>query len=57
MLTESYIETLLVDEELADQVWNAWPAGETDDDGARIAWMKIAGACSTYNQHGGIRET
>jgi hypothetical protein len=24
MLTEIYIEALLVDEELADQVWEAW---------------------------------
>ncbi len=24
MLTEVYIEALLVDEELADQVWEAW---------------------------------
>jgi len=28
MLTEIYIEALLVDEELADQVWKAWDAGE-----------------------------
>jgi len=24
MLTEIYIEALLVDEELADQIWEAW---------------------------------
>ncbi len=28
MLTEIYIEALLVDEELADQVWQVWDAGE-----------------------------
>ena len=28
MLTEIYIEALLVDEELADQVWEAWDKGE-----------------------------
>ena len=28
MLTETYIEALLVDEELADQVWQAWDGGE-----------------------------
>ncbi len=28
MLTEAYIEALLVDEELADQVWAVWDAGE-----------------------------
>jgi len=27
MLTEVYIEALLVDEELADQVWEVWDAG------------------------------
>ncbi len=27
MLTEIYIEALLVDEELADQVWEAWDVG------------------------------
>ncbi len=28
MLTEIYIEALLVDEEAADQVWVAWDKGE-----------------------------
>ena len=28
MLIEIYIEALLADEELADQVWEAWDAGE-----------------------------
>ncbi len=27
MLTKIYIEALLVDEELADQVWEAWDKG------------------------------
>ena len=40
MLTEIYIEALLVDEELADQVWEAWDADETDD---QVAWWLIAG--------------
>ena len=31
MLTEIYIEALLVDEELADQIWTAWDVGEIDD--------------------------
>ncbi len=31
MLAESYIEALLVDEELADQVWEAWEKGEIDN--------------------------
>ena len=43
MLTEIYIEALLVDEELADQVWEAWNKGEIDDAIASAAWMMIAG--------------
>ena len=31
MLMEIYIEAVLVDEELADQVWEAWDVGEIDD--------------------------
>ncbi len=42
MLTESYIEALLVDEDLADQVWEAWDADETDDQVAWLAWWLIA---------------
>ncbi len=41
MLTELYIEALLVDEELADKVWDAWDAGEIDDQVACISWMFI----------------
>ncbi len=41
MLTEIYIEALLVDEELADQVWEAWDADETDDETACIGWVLI----------------
>ena len=36
MLTEIYIESLVVDEELADQVWEAWDKGEIDD---LVAWL------------------
>ncbi len=46
MLTEIYIEALLVAEELADQVWEAWDAGEIDDQIAWIAWLLIAGLIS-----------
>jgi len=31
LLTEIYISALFVDEELADQVWEAWDGGEIDD--------------------------
>ena len=41
MLTEIYIEALLVDEELADQVWAAWDAGEIDDLIACLVWWII----------------
>ncbi len=42
MITEIYIEALLVNEELADQVWEAWDAGEIDDVGAFWAWPLLA---------------
>ena len=42
MLTETYIEALLVDADLADQVWEAWSKGEIDDAIACTAWMIIA---------------
>ncbi len=45
MLTEIYIEALLVDEERADRVWEAWDAGKADDETACIAWMLIASVC------------
>ena len=41
MLTEIYIEALLVDEELADQVWEAWDDGEIGDCAAAWAWYII----------------
>ncbi len=41
MLTEIYIEALLVDEELADQVWEAWDAGEISDTVAAWAWWVL----------------
>ncbi len=42
MLTRLYIEALLVDEELADQVWEAWHTGEIDDRVACILRIVIA---------------
>ncbi len=38
MLTEFYIKALLVDEKLADQVWQAWDEGEIDDLTAFMTW-------------------
>ena len=49
MLTEIYIGALLVDEELADQVWEAWDVGEIDDRIAWIAWLLIAGLISHHH--------
>jgi hypothetical protein len=42
MLSELYIEALLVDEELADQVWETWDKGEIDDQVAWLGWWLIA---------------
>ena len=42
MLTDIYIEALLTDEELADQVWELWDAGEIDDLEAWLAWAALA---------------
>ncbi len=42
MLTEIYIEALLVDEELADQVWEAWGAGEIDDFAVYFLWLLVS---------------
>ena len=41
MLTEIYIEALLVDASLADHVWEAWDEGLMNDAGTCIAWLKI----------------
>ena len=42
MLTEIYIEALLVDEEMADQVWEAWFVGDFSDRTAFLAWWLLA---------------
>ena len=44
MLTELYIEALLVDEDLADQVWELWNVGVITDQQAAWAWL-ILGVC------------
>jgi hypothetical protein len=41
MLTETYIEALLVDEDLADQVWGLWDAGVMGDELAAWAWWLL----------------
>ena len=52
MLTEIYISALLVDEELADQVWAAWDAGEVDDPIALLAWFAGAYSCQSKASEG-----
>ncbi len=42
MLAEIYIDALLIGEELADQVWEAWDAGEINHAVAYTAWILIA---------------
>ncbi len=45
MLTEIYVEAPLVDEDLADHVWElweAWDAGVIGNELAMIAWLLIA---------------
>ncbi len=39
MLTEIHIEAL---DDLADQVWEAWDAGEIDDQVAWLLWLLIS---------------
>ncbi len=52
MLTEIYIEALIVDEELADQVWQAWDAGLINDLTACLSWLVVVGAtASTANMN------
>ena len=42
MLTAIYIEALLVDEEQADQVWDAWDARRLTDLTTTLMWLLIA---------------
>ncbi len=51
MLTDAYIEALLVDEEPADRVWEAWDAGEIVETqvrppvpslGSTVAYVSVA---------------
>jgi len=45
MLTEIYVEALLVDKKLADQVWDRWDQGEIDEINAILAWLAVASVC------------
>jgi hypothetical protein len=48
MLAKIYIEALLVDEELADQVWEAWDKGEISDLWAAWMWWQIGRSGVNY---------
>ena len=50
MLCQIYIEALLVDEELADQVWEAWIAEKLTDDAECIVWLLVAGLISPHDR-------
>jgi hypothetical protein len=43
MLCSIYIKALLVNEDLADLVWEAWNAGELCDVVATMAWLLMVG--------------
>ncbi len=51
MFTEIYIEALLIDEGLADQVWAALMAGEIDDLSAWAASLIVAFSCNSSNPY------
>ena len=44
MLTEIYIEALLVNPEVADAVWEAWDGGLILDEQAALAWWVVVRA-------------
>ena len=44
MLVELYIDALLVDEGMADQVWELWDVGFIPDELAAQAWCILADA-------------
>ena len=52
MLTHIYIEALLVDKDLADQVWEAWDKGKIGETTALIAWWLVAYSRSGPSQGG-----
>ena len=50
MLTEAYVETLLTDAKLADQVWEIWDVGEIDEATVALIWWRICFAASGHNR-------
>ena len=54
MLTEFYVEALLVEPKAADLIWEAWAAGELSDFVAAWAWSQImlSGDCPPISDAG-----
>lgn len=52
MLIRLYVETLLADEKVADQVWELWNAGDITDDVAALAWFCVQGKPKSTGQGG-----
>ena len=48
MLVELYIEAEVADEDLADQVWEAWDSGEINDRTALLLWTQVALATGNF---------
>lgn len=48
MLTEAYIEALLVDEDLADEVLEAWDVGVIGKQLVLIAWLLLGWSCGSF---------
>lgn len=42
MFTRLYVDALLVNPELADQVWDAWDTGIITDEKAALAWCILS---------------
>ena len=42
MLAELYIEALLMSEETADTIWEAWNSGEISEFWTALMWWEIA---------------
>jgi len=42
MFVDLYVDALLADQELADQVWELWNEGVITDDLAGMAWFIVA---------------
>ena len=41
VLPEIYMEAWLVDEEMADQIWEVWEEGKIDDQRAWLSWWLV----------------